>query len=183
MKPWAKQQDLKDTGHIPTQDEILNIAQTFKEPQEKALFLLAYLSAGRISEVVGILSTDLEATTKNGREIVLIHIPNRKNRTRNFKDIPIPKDRPKEAEMIKIVMDYTTTRTGFVFPFRTTARAWQILNKIGYNPHWLRHIRLTHLETIYGISPERLRVFAGWSDGRPAKHYIELNYGDVLDGM
>lgn len=182
MEPWAKQKALSLAGYIPTQKELLDIAQTIKSPRDKSLFLLTYLTAGRISEVVAILASSIELTYRENREVMLVHLPNRKNRTRHTKDIGIPLDREFEAAMAKEVMDYARTTTGLLFGISTT-RAWQILNSIGYNPHWLRHIRLTHMETIYGMSGERVKILAGWTDTRPAKHYMELNWGDVLKGM
>lgn len=182
-EPWARQKELAAEPRIPTQKELLRVAQSLEIWQEKALFLLCYLTAGRISEVLELRCESFIRTFRAGREVIQIQMPNRKNKMRHRKDIPIPLDREDERLLIEPILSHVSAHRGSLFQFSSRARAWQILRKAGCNPHWLRHVRLTHLETIYGMSPERLRIFAGWSDSRPAKHYLELNWGDLLEGM
>ncbi len=62
-------------------------------------------------------------------------------------------------------------------------RAYQILSKVGLFPHYLRHIRLTHLVTDYGFSDAHLKQFTGWSDGRPASVYTHLNVENLIKQM
>lgn len=50
-KPWSSQKKLKKE-EIPTQEELIVIARQIKNLQERALFILIYLTGGRISEVV-----------------------------------------------------------------------------------------------------------------------------------
>jgi len=50
-KPWARQRILKKQD-IPNQETIYNMALEFKNPSHRTLFILAYLTAGRISEIV-----------------------------------------------------------------------------------------------------------------------------------
>lgn len=50
-KPWGTQKKLKKE-EIPTQEELIIIAKKIKNLQERALFIMLYLTGGRISEVV-----------------------------------------------------------------------------------------------------------------------------------
>lgn len=50
-KPWKTQRQLKKED-IPPPPTIITMAQTLQKPQEQALFIMAYLTAGRISEIV-----------------------------------------------------------------------------------------------------------------------------------
>lgn len=50
-KPWHRQRILKKED-IPTQTAIYNMALKFERPDHQALFIIAYLTAGRISEIV-----------------------------------------------------------------------------------------------------------------------------------
>jgi len=50
-KPWERQKELK-RNNIPTQKEIYYMALEYEEPEHQALFILTYLTAGRISEIV-----------------------------------------------------------------------------------------------------------------------------------
>ena len=185
FRPWEKQEALiGDRGkEMPSQKQLIEVSQKLKEGQERVLFLLTYITAGRISEVVELQCNSIQPVFKEGRNAFTITMPNRKNKHDTTKIIPIPLDRELEAAFIEPVYQFVKDKTGRIFRFKTPARAWQILGKVGYNPHFLRHVRLTHMETIYGLSSERLRNYAGWTDNRPATHYVKLNWGDILDGM
>lgn len=50
-KPWETHEELK-TNNIPSQKEIYMIALSYEDPEHRALFILTYLTAGRISEIV-----------------------------------------------------------------------------------------------------------------------------------
>ena len=50
-KPWARQKILKKQD-IPSQETIYNMALEFKNHSHRTLFIIAYLTAGRISEIV-----------------------------------------------------------------------------------------------------------------------------------
>lgn len=50
-KPWSTHKKLKKRD-IPEKNHIINSAQTIKNLQHRALFILAYLTGGRISELV-----------------------------------------------------------------------------------------------------------------------------------
>lgn len=49
--PWKRQRKLKKED-IPSQQEIIELAQRYQNPQHRALFILAYLTGGRITEIV-----------------------------------------------------------------------------------------------------------------------------------
>ena len=195
MRAWetqAKLQALLADGsqRLPTMADIMTASQQYSNPRDRVLFLLTYLTAGRVSEVVSIRAEDIQPTYHEGREVITITMPNRKHRVRHSKVIPIAMDMPQEKALMEPVLEYAKGKTGLLLAREgrpgegiKELRAWQIIGTAGFNPHWLRHIRLTHLETVYGLSGERLKVFAGWTDTRPAKNYMELNWGDVLNGI
>jgi hypothetical protein len=62
-------------------------------------------------------------------------------------------------------------------------RGQQIISKSGWHPHFLRKLRLTHLAKYYNFSDQKLKMFAGWSDSRPSKHYIKLSWEDLARSM
>ena len=71
--PWKVQRSLKNS-EIPTQSEVFRVAQTYEIPQEKVLYLLTYLTGGRISEVIDIRVEDFEKIHKNDRLFIIIHM-------------------------------------------------------------------------------------------------------------
>ena len=177
---WRTQKELEQ-GEIPTQYELFRVAQTFEKPMEKCLFILTYLTGGRISEVIPLIRTNFEKIYFKERERLNINMINRKNRRRHKKTISIPYD--KEGQFVDDILPYINSRGNRLFTFNTPRRGHQIISKIGMNPHWLRHIRLTHLVTIYGLNEQQVIRFAGWSDGRPSARYMELRWQDIAEKM
>jgi integrase len=62
-------------------------------------------------------------------------------------------------------------------------RVFKILEGLRLYPHWLRHIRLTHLVTDYGCDTEYLKQFTGWGTERTAKEYVNLDIKDLVRRM
>ena len=182
-KPWGLQQTLKD-GRIPTEGDIRTITVNIKDIRTRALFILLYLTAGRITEVCGDLKKrDLTIETRHQRMLLLINMPNRKHKTRHYKEIPIPADN--HGLYLKLLNEYLKTKENddILFPFGKI-RAYQLIRAAtGFNNHWLRHLRLTHLIINFDFNEFMLMKYAGWTNTSPAKSYTELRWGDFLDKL
>lgn len=89
-----------------------------------------------------------------------------------------------EKELVHTLFDYIDTLKddAELFPM-VRSRAYQILGEVGLYPHYLRHIRLTHLTTDYDFTEMQLRQFTGWTDGRPAADYTHLNVKNIIQTM
>ena len=191
-KPWDKQCYL-EKEKVPTVKEIIDKAEDIVDNRTRCLFILTYLTAGRMQELVrythkkenrsSIKSSDIEIEDIENRKILLINLRNEKNRDKHRKDIPIPLDIDENKKLFNMIVPYLNSiqKDAELFPF-TYKRAYAILNKINpdWNPHYLRHIRLTHLVTVYGYREYQLTMYAGWSDPRPAKHYLQMRWQDLL---
>ncbi len=181
--PWHRQEELKKHD-IPSHAEIVSYARTIDDLRLRALFCILYLTGARINEVLRSLKKDdidILDVEKDGkkRQIMLVTLRNEKNKQRKYKKIPVPVD--KERELITYFLDYVDSIEEDVLFNFTEQNAWkQMIKKIGVNPHFLRHIRLTHLVTEYDFNEYLLGMFAGWTDIRPAKHYMELKWKDIL---
>ena len=57
------------------------------------------------------------------------------------------------------------------------------ISKIGIFPHYFRHLRITNLDIIDGLSEYQIVRFIGWSDSSPLKSYMHLKHEDVLNAM
>jgi integrase len=212
---WQHQKELLEDD-IPKYQEIVNIARSIGDIRDRCLFILAYLTGGRISELVtyrkvtyktkevmvhgrpkvlydwssntkgdavyGIRPKDISYIKEAGMDTLLIKIRNLKNKKKTIKRIPINPE--KESMLISLFLPYVKSMPEDhpVFPFSNNY-AWMLLRKYGYNPHYLRHIRLTHLVQIYGYTDQELKEFAGWTDSRPATNYIKLNWSDLRRKM
>lgn len=174
---WLKRQDL------PNYDEVIKYAKEIDDKKLKALFCILYLTGARISEVCKVLmKKDIQIIERDNKKIMLVTLPNRKNRYRKIKKIPINIE--KEKDLVIPFLEYVDTRPDEkpIFDF-TQPRAFNLLKKTGINPHFLRVLRLTHLVTEFGFTDQELKMFAGWTDTRPAKSYIELRWYDLLSKM
>lgn len=190
-KPWDKQCYL-DKEKIPTVKEIIDLASEITSDRERCLFVLTYLTAGRMQELVrynhnkenrsSIKGSDISLIEKEGRKILLINLRNEKNKEKHRKDIPIPLDIEENKKLFNLIVPYLNeVQKEELFPF-SYKRAYALLNKIKeeWNPHFIRHIRLTHLVTVYGYREYQLTMYAGWTDPRPAKHYLQMRWEDLL---
>jgi len=187
-KSWTYQNKIIESFEKegrPTINDIITKVNLLKKQRYKALFALLYLTAARISEIVKITTKrHLEQEIKRGRPFLIVRLENRKNRQRKFKEILIPLDYPaQEKELANIVILYIEKKDKdeILFPITKNAAHHYFKKYIGWNCHLIRHLRCTHLMTMYGIDPELLKKMAGWSDLRPAKYYINLVTDDLID--
>jgi len=180
-KPWGLQKELKQQ-RIPHEGDIKVIAANIQNIRTRALFILLYLTAGRVSELCyDVKKKDITFQHMRGRAVLLINMPNRKHKLRHFKDIPIPID--KEQVLLELLNQYlkTLSDNDVLFNFGRT-RAYQLVRKAtGWNNHWLRHLRATHLVLNHDFNEQLLIRFMGWTNSLPAKHYMELRWSDILD--
>jgi len=226
--PWSNQREHKAGEYTPPQSIIINLAKEYDNLQHRALFIITYLTAGRISEVIptkflrkvkykmqiiedeelgikkkrllltknnspvadsvekieinyeGIRRKDITYAVEKGKNIMYIEMHNRKNKTIKHKIQPIPVD--KETELVVMLNDYLVTLDDeeplFDFEYR---KAHRIITKSGFNPHFLRDIRLTHMGRLYDFDALRLVKFAGWTDAKPAMTYMRYNPHDLIE--
>lgn len=195
FKPWGLQGNLKKERILTEGDIKIIAANNFKPDKAKyylknrALFILTYLTAGRISEVLALRKKDLRQETRRGRDLLLISMINRKHRKRHFKDIPIPLDN--EYVLLEFLNEYLSKLKDDDLLFWTQVdrsksisrlHAYRILRRYtGFNCHWLRHLRLTHLVVNYDFNEQLLTQFAGWTNSLPAKNYMEIRWTNILD--
>jgi hypothetical protein len=223
MKSWEQQNKLKKES-IPTKADLLSrILNNTQSHRDRALVAIAYLTGGRISEIVsekclkkttfakemidgrqrtkkdslgrfiveriekiplnykGICKKDITiGMLEDNRKVILVDMQNRKNRTRKRKVIPILYE--EEQDFLSIIETYVKELGSVddpLFPI-CKSMAWKIISKVArMNCHFLRDIRLTHLVVLYKRDTARLVKYAGWTDGRPASTYVQLDWEDI----
>jgi len=134
-------------------------------------------------EFLGVRKEDITFDTINGKRCMFIRTENRKNKQKKTKKQPIPIEL--ESKLSLYLEKYLSTIMpgDFLFNFGCK-RATQIINEtIKWNPHFIRHIRATHLIVLYDFNEQMLISFMGWTDGRPAKNYMELNKKDLFNAF
>lgn len=198
-KAWTHQKNLIADPHQPTVQDMIRLARNIPSYRNRALFSLAYLSAGRISELLGKFQKRKDIDPKvwiplakkhiylnkvKNKECLIIELPNLKNRRKKNKTIPIPLT--SEPEFIGMIVEFLNEIEDVHEPLFNFTRqmAYKIIKtETGINPHYIRHIRLTHLTVNNDFNESRLQIMAGWSDSRPAKHYVHLKYTDLVDKL
>jgi len=135
---------------------------------------------------IGILQDGIKR--KDIKEVVIKNIPcvqftvrNLKHRKKKIKIIPVRLDKEVNKKLFHFVHLYIQALEDWreLFPFENR-NGERILNKIGFNPHSLRKLRLTHLYRYEGYNDHDLMDYAGWTDVRPSNTYVKSNPEDLI---
>lgn len=193
--------------------DIINSINSNHELRDRALISFLYLTGCRIEEVVkfvkekNLKKTKVDKVTKQripkpilestyeGDPIRKEHIIEQDNRlivkgVRILKrqryiprNIPIPKNNM-EQPLIDILKAYLNTLSNDSFLFNISRRrAGQIISKAGLYPHYMRHMRNTHLAEDYGLTSAELQQFNGWASSNSADAYIHLDFEHICNRM
>ena len=130
----------------------------------------------------GIHKNDIREEVIKGIPCVIFRLRNLKNRKEKSKKLPVRLDRKYNEELWEILKIYLKSikyEYQELFPFGIR-NAQRIINKINWNPHSLRKLRLTHLVINENYTDQKLKYYAGWTDSRPAKSYIKMKYEDLI---
>ena len=207
-KRQRKLQEIYNQEEVPSIEEIYTKVKqieygktnpTMQTLQARALISMYYLTACRVSEIVrskkkdwdkekkdyifkGIKGVDLKTDVFQGMDVFYIRTKNRKHKKRKTKRQPIPIGFEYEHKLFMIIKEYTNkiNEESLMFDF-SDKRATQIMNDVfDWNVHFMRHVRCTHLITMYDFNEQALIKFMGWTDSRPAKAYMELSPKTIL---
>jgi len=187
--------------------EIKRIGNKFEGPRRrsfKALFYGLFLTGCRISELLSHTPGNYQIEDlEDGRRVLLCTTKTLKNKRIPFRRIPIPLY-GLESEMseyfLEFIMDkdekeplWRMSRKLVGYHFRkinipTQGYIWNPkgiveLPNFKLHPHYLRHCRLTDLVVRHRYEPNRLMQFAGWTDLRQMRVYVELDWRSLLTDM
>lgn len=171
---------------MPSRQELLNIVNKIYNLEHRAFICFMYLTGARISEVVKeVKKYQLEYQTINKVPFLIVNnVKTLKRRTPVYRRIPIPLTR-KEGGFVKSFIDYVEPLPKETVLFNFSRKfAWKLIRDKTYLfPHYLRHVRLTHLKTEYGYDALDLKQFTGWKDTRPAEVYAHLDVRNIAEKM
>ncbi len=171
----------KRSVNLPTEGKIKDLVKVIdKKKRNKKGFPTVYYEYKILHEYKGISKQDIKFKEISGHKCMILRVENRKNKTRKTKNQPVPLDF--ENDIAWFISDYLKMIDfdSILFPF-SRRRAEKIIEEtIGWNIHFIRHIRATHLISLYDFNEQALIKYMGWTDGRPAKHYMELKTSDTL---
>ena len=136
---------------------------------------------------LGLTKDNIKTETRDGRTIMIFNIRNLKvkaNREKFTKLVPLPLDNEFNQNLAKPIQQYLMSLQSEEELFKFSARrAEQLVNQLGYNPHFFRKLRLTHLVKYHNFSDQKLVAFSGWTNSKPAQHYIKIGWKDLIDSM
>lgn len=182
-EPWVHQKELLKKP-VPTIYQLADLIANSGDIRDKGFFSLVYLTGGRVTECINVQKDDLKKEIINGIPVLNITMINLKNRRVHIKELPVRTDREENKPFIKNVLAWKDMcRTRLLFQFTRQNAHYLLTKKLGFNPHYLRHARCTHIIKMYNLSDQQLKAWFGWTDTRPAKHYSHLRTGDLVEKM
>lgn len=90
----------------------------------------------------------------------------------------------KEQKIVNIFMQYYARldEEDALFDL-SRQRIYIILGHANLHPHYLRHLRNSHLAIDYGFNSADIRAYNGWSSSLTADRYVHLNVDDLIKKM
>ncbi len=171
-----------------------------QQQRNKSLISLLYLSARRISEIVGrkykgfiyegVKLRDFREDTLEGRDVLIMNCLILKKWRRKVdepkivrKDVIMDMEDSPFIEHVQAWRDHQQNAGKEKLMPITRSRAYQILQQIDQRivgPHWFRHMRLSHLAET--LNPFQLNQRIGfWERIDPAVAYVHGRVSDYLE--
>jgi site-specific recombinase XerD len=145
--------------------------------EHKAMFAVMYGTACRSAELVKIEKKGVWQQ----ENALIVQVPTAKNRKHPFRNVPISMA---EEWLVRPIVDFVNVCSREVlFPYSTRWIRMLARKYFGVNSHILRHSRLSHLVEHYSYNEFELQLVAGWSNAKPAKVYVHLDWRSLLRKM
>lgn len=168
---------------VPNYDEIFNKLNESVDPHIKHIAKALYYTGARIGELVQIRKKHVWEEDK----FVKVKLLTEKNQYNTERIIPIPKDIEScgAALYLNAIKNKEDNDLLFPSPPQILLSSYMRVLRRNFNteynvaPHYYRHCRLTHMVTRFNYDSHQLVKYAGWTDERPAKHYVHLLTEDL----
>jgi len=174
----------------PTDEEI------FQVRRNRALVMISYVTAGRISEVLELKKENFDFRRPGSDQYEVVDMVNLKNRNRQHKTIGFHKQDTFSPEIKRFVSRLETPES-YVFPMRKTCFGWayETINKPmsrrtalrivkSLDPdiwcHWFRHQRLSHLGRM-GFTDRQLMGVSGHVSSEMLSVYVDMS-SEIYEG-
>lgn len=194
----------KPQREVIPKTQLYTLADRIQEEEAKTAYYLMALTGQRIGEALATRKQDIKIETIDDEEYLTVYSITLKNKKQPDRNITTPYKNPEDKPIIDKLLDWSRKQNQepllpTYYPTNTTqknkqrkiifnrfrplefkCRAKQGRNTIlehatWVNPHYLRSCRFTYWVNEYGIDALALMYLAGWTDTRPALHYIRLS--------
>ncbi len=163
-------------------EEIKEKIEAIRDPIKRVMFKLMYATGCRAGELIQIKPSDIRYEIILGKPYVIVKVKTEKNPHTPTRNLPISIEEEKwlTQEIIEYKNLMRKKEAKLMFRKHRTTIWRYCYDVLNFNPHELRHLRLTHKVERDNYSISKLIHFAGWTDFKPAKTYIHLNYKSLV---
>jgi len=169
---------------VPRYEEIKDYLEQAIDPNIKQIAKALYYTGARIGELVQIEARHVW----DDNDFIKVKLLTEKNKNDTERIIPIPKKVEPEGAALYWKLKQGKEDNAKLFPCSPGIKLSSFMRVIrrdfneeynGKAPHFFRHCRATHMVTRFGYDSHQLVKYFGWTDERPAKHYVKLRTDDL----
>jgi integrase len=145
---------------------------------DQLLAAMAYATGARVSELNQITKANL-FLEPNGTYL-FIHCPvlKKRDKKKHERKAIVRVDEDWLVEPILSAADKLKD-TEIICPFNRTFIYRHLLKATGWNPHGFRHLRATHLRSVFGFDAYQLQKFFAWKTIEPSSFYVSLDSKEI----
>jgi len=200
----AKEASLPKKWRLETVLSIPNVESIMEaETSDKVKALIAglYLTGCRVSELLSHTTSSYQSDHDSIGERLICTTMTEKNKSSPSRTLVLPCYGPEKKiadyykgwlkmrdDQIPIFGKKFDRKNAYYYlhkiTFPTRVYSWRLRKSMEIPdfrmyPHYLRHVRITHLQNIYRFSPAKIMAFAGWSNLDPLTAYTHLDYSSL----
>jgi hypothetical protein len=117
--------------------------------------------------------------------IFTVYTEKRKETKPVYRLLPIPYT-TFHKELLDSIIGYIKRKdlkeNDFLFTF-TRRTGYTIIKRwFGFRTHFMRHIRLSHLVSLFSYHPSKLMKYAGWTNIKLTNVYVHQDWRDLAKG-
>ena len=171
---------------VPSLSKLKTSIDRIDNLRDKALSSFLYLTGSRVGEVVFRFKVKNLTIEKRGERLFYVfHMYVQKRREEFYRKVGIPYDNNEELmdNILNYIKRYRLTDEDYMFEIHQRTALRLVHKWFGFNTHFMRHVRITHLFSEFGFSEQEVKQFVGWKDTRPASTYIDLNWQQTADKL
>lgn len=157
-----------------------------------SMIIITYLTGGRISEILKLRFQDIKVEDKEKNKKanwVKFLLVTKKTRTQNAKRyLSINYDDLFYKKMLDIFFDWFLEEKpknkdeDYMFKV-SRSHAYRIFSLLGFNPHFLRKLKLTTLANTYNFNVPKLQKFSGHKEMKSLAPYIQFSTKDIEEDL
>lgn len=169
-------------------DQIKAMITNIPNQDDKYIACLAYATGARVSELIKLTHNSIYFDKINGVDYMGIICPVLKKRKVMVKGV-LTSNVPDRKAWVRIdeewltrpILDrYHSFSSSKLIPYHRATVYKKLVACTGFNPHFFRKLRATHLRRNFNFDSYQLKKFFGWSSISPSEYYVGLDDRDIM---